>query len=141
MNKREALIEKIRSQGLSLSPNFLPVVSLEGFFEGNEDPGSIACNLIKHPGPQYFFEHLLAIRSKTNVQDVLVEIYEVEEDNLTVWPFSERVYVLTDASVEDVSGWMKLLEPDEIDEGYFQGKPPAAPELREGMRVYAIWWD
>ncbi len=141
MNQREVLIEKIRSQGFSLSPSFLPVVSLEDFFEGNKDPGSIACNLIEHPGPQHFFEHLLTIRSKANVQDVLVEIYEVEENNPTVWPFSERVYVLTDASVEDVSDWMRLLKPDEIDEGYFQGKSPAAPELREGMRVYAVWWD
>jgi hypothetical protein len=123
------------------SPGPLPVVSLEDFFEGNEDYGSIGCNLIEHPSPQGFFEHLLAIRSRPDVQDVLVEIYEIEEGDANMWPFSERVYVLTSASAKDVADWMRSLRPDEIEEGYFQGKPPAAPELREGMQVYAAWWD
>jgi hypothetical protein len=141
VNKRDTLIKKIRSQGLPSFSDPLPVVSLEDFFEGNEDYGSIGCNLLEHPSPQRFFEHLLAIRSRSDVQDVLIEIFEVEESDSTIWPFSERVYVLTSASTEDVADWMKPLEPDEIEVGYFQDKPPAAPELREGMRVYAAWWD
>jgi hypothetical protein len=150
LSKREALIEKIRLQGVPSSagkgpPTYaqesLPVVSLEDFFEGNQDYGSIGCNLMEHPSPQVFFEHLLSIRARPDVQDVLVEISEVEEDNPNRWPFSERVYILTSTSAEQVAEWMALLKPDEIERGYLLGKPSAAPRLQEGMEVYAAWWD
>jgi hypothetical protein len=142
MGKRQILIGKIRGQGYLQAGRPRPVVSLEDFFEGNEDPGSIGCNLLDHPGVQRFYDHLRMIRSRPDVQDVLIEITEVdEESSWEPWPFSERVYILTEASAKEVLEWMALLQPDEIETGYIQGKPPAAPELAEGMRVYGLWWD
>lgn len=148
MSFRRELVKKIRLQGFrsaeGVFPSFdeepLPIVSLEDFFEGNTDYGSIGCNLIEHPGPQAFYSHLLSLRSRSDVQDVLVEIYEIEEDSNT-WPFSERIYILTSASAKDVAEWLKPLAPDEIEEGYFLGKPPTAPRLWEAMQVFAAWWD
>jgi hypothetical protein len=136
-----SLIEKIRSQGPIDLQNSSPVVSLEDFFEGNQDLGSIGCNLIKHRGTQKFFDTLRSIRELPDVQDVLVEIHEVDESDDFSWPFSERVYVYTTAGKEEVSNWLKPLGPDEIEEGFVQGKPYAAPEAGEGMRVLAAWWD
>ena len=138
---RIALIEKIRQQGLPTPTGPLPIVSLEDFFEGNEDYGSIGCNVNVHPGPQAFFCHLLAIRSRPDVQDILVEINEVEEGDPTMWPFSESIILLTSASIQDVSEWMKPLMPDEIIETNTFGRPPALPTLDQGMQVYAAWWD
>jgi hypothetical protein len=141
MNKRDSLIAQTEAQGFPAIGCPLPVVPLEVFFEGNDDIGSIGCNLNPHPGIRFFFEHLLSIRSRPDVQDVLVEIYEIEEDEPESWPYSERIYILTSASATDVAEWMKRLRPDEIEEGYLMGEPPAAPELAEGMRVYGAWWD
>ncbi|MDT2046527.1 hypothetical protein [Priestia flexa] len=135
---KENLLESIYKQGYP-DAQTAPLVSLEEFFEGNEDEGSIGCNLIDHPGVSFFYEVLLEIRNKENVQDVFVEIMEVEDEEY--WPFSERIYVLTDAKVAEVKQWMSILEPDEIDEGYAFGKPSAAPELKLGYHVIGAWWD
>lgn len=119
----------------------LPVVSLEDFFEGNDDYGSIGCNLPigDHPGPNGFYSLLKAVRDKAEVQDVLVEIDEVEDDT---WPFSERVYIITSAAQSKVAEWLKPLSPDEVDEGIQWDRPAGAfPALLPEVEVYAAWWD
>jgi len=143
MDDRQQLIELIRQQGLPSSDGVtpLPVVSLEAFFTGNEDPGSIGCNLPEHPGLPRFLEILVGIRARPDVQDVLVEIYEVEESDPSMWPFSERIYILTSADRDTVAEWVADLEPDEIEEGYAAGRPAAAPDVTPPNRVLAAWWD
>ena len=142
MNYRRELIEKIKQIGLPSSDRPLPVLSLEDFFIGNEDYGSIGCNLSEHPGPSVFFEKLKEIRMRDSVQDVLVEVNEVEESDESMWPFSDRVYILSSAAREEVTDWVSTLMPDEIEEGFANGEPPAsAPSVREGIKVYGVWWD
>ena len=139
--RRFRLIQIVNAQGPIDLQNPSPVVSLEDFFEGNQDMGSIGCNLIKHPGTQRFFEILRLIRERPDVQDVLIEINELDESDVSSWPFSERVYLYTTARREEVSNWLAPLEPDEIEEGFNQGKPSVAPEPDDGVRVLAAWWD
>ena len=142
MDYRRELIEKIKRIGLPSAGNPPPVVSLEDFFAGNEDYGSIGCNLSGHPGPRFFFEKLKEVWARPDVQDVLVEINEVEEGDESMWPFSDRVYVLSSAAREEVADWVAALMPDEVEEGFAYGGPPAsAPELGVGMRAHAVWRD
>ena len=158
LSKKNGLIAKIREQpearnigtkegtveafirDINKPPKPAPVVSLEGFFEGNEDEGSIGCNLVQHPGIDSFYRVLKQIRGRDDVQDVLIEIYEFE-DEYADWPFSESVYIVTSATKEDVTEWMQPLQPDEIGEGWTGGRPSAAPEVKEGYKVYRAWWD
>ena len=107
-----------------------PIVSLEEFFTGNEDLGSIGPNLTHHLGMQTFFTELKAIRSRPDVQDVFVAIHELNED--TIWPFSECIYILTSAPTKEVSTWMQKLQPSEISEGWLYKKPPGAPNYENG---------
>lgn len=143
--KRHALVRKVQTLMLSEDPGRdspLPVVSLEDFFEGNDDFGSIGCNLLEreHPGPAGFFSVLEEIRNRPEVQDVLIEILEADEDDQ--WPFSERVYILARASLSDVSQWLEPLFASEVDEGIPWKCPSAAfPALMPGFVVYAAWWD
>ena len=144
--ERLALIEAIKLQGLPAEclerEKPLPLVSLEEFFIGNDAYGSIGCNLCdEHPGPQGFYEQLLRIRERPEVQDVLVEIHEVEEKDETMWPFSDRVYIVTKATKEEVAKWMLPLHPDEIEEGFAFGLPANWPTLRPNMNVFGAWWD
>lgn len=171
MTQRDQLIASIKSQNEATDGPTKPVVSLEEFFEGNDDYGSIGCNLdgpydplpapdtrgwlkrmlhprpafpaptAPHPGPQGFYKVLRAVRERADVQDVLVEIDDLDESPGGAWPFSEVVYVLTNAAVQEVEAWVAPLFPDETREGYFGNKPSAAPELLPGYRVYAAWWD
>ena len=97
-----------------------------------------------HPGPQGFYKVLKAVRERADVQDVLVEIDDLDgadSADSTEWPFSEVVYILTQACQEDVEAWVAVLFPDAIQEGYFGDKPSQAPELLPGYQVYAVWWD
>ena len=136
---KESLLESIYKQERELEGS-LPVVTLELFFEGNDDVGSIGCNLLNHPGVEKFYSTLKQIRDKSNVQNVLVEIMEYDEGD-DIWPFSERVYILANAQIDEVADWVKELEICDISAGYMYGQPKSAPELNEGYSVYSIWWD
>lgn len=171
MTQREQLIARIEQLKAAYGCT-RPAVSLEEFFEGNEDYGSIGCNLDKphnkpppsdmwvwlgrllhpsrpiipgssapHPGPQGFYKILRDIRIRPNVQDVLVEICDADVEIGPDWPFSECVYILTEANREEVAGWVAPLFPDTVEEEYQNSKPANAPELLPGCRVYEVWWD
>ena len=133
---KENLLEKIYEQE-DEQENSLPVVSLELFFEENNDIGSIGCNLLNHPGIEKFYSILKQIRNKSNVQDALVEIMEYDEGD-DIWPFSERVYILTDAEEDEVINWVNELEISEISQGYMYGQPKVASKLKEGYKVYSL---
>jgi hypothetical protein len=121
-------------------PQPCPILSLEDFFEGNNDLGSIGCNLTPHPGIKIFYSVLKQIRERSNVQTVLIEISQGEYQ-YSDWVFSESLYVITSASKQEVEDWLKPLQPDEVGEGWSAGKPSAAPEVKEGMKIYWAWWD
>jgi hypothetical protein len=142
VERRLKLIKKAKEQELLNRGKALPVVvSLEDFFIGNDDYGSIGCNLFHHPGPQAFFDTLKSIRDKPEVQDVMVEIHEWKEQGEATWPFSERIYIFSSTTPDQIAAWLSPLEPDEIEEGFPYGVPKAAPKLEPGMRIYAAWWD
>jgi len=151
MSDYNELLNQVRQQQSAAPSGPLPILSLEDFFEGNDDPGSIGCNILDHPGTQAFYSTLKQIRARPEVQDVLVEIYETIKDDEYVkdgllwgrdWPlFSERVYIISSASIKQVVEWARLLCPDEVDEGWAFGKAPAAPDPEQGHHVYSLWWD
>ncbi len=139
--KRGGLIKRIKMRGLPSPDRPLPLVAIEEFFVGNGDYGSIGCNLVPMLGPQFFFEELKLIRSRPNVQNLLVEGSEVEEEDLAAWPFADRVYIFTDGKLDDVARWTLPLQADLVEEGFGNGKPEGAPELKPGYKCYSIWWD
>jgi hypothetical protein len=115
------------------------VLTIEEFFEGNEDDGSIGCNLSDPPTRETFRNVLLSIRARPDVQDVLMC---VSEDMGDEWPFVDRVFIMTSASEEDVAGWLAPLQADEpylLDA--WQASTDFLPELRGSMRVVVGWWD
>ena len=122
-----------------------PVVPLELFFDGNDDPASIGPNLDPHPGVQKFERVLGAIRERPEVSNVVVQIDEVIEGE---WPYAQAVYIITTASPGDVHSWAAELQPDEpvseedsIGPWLGRGQPPGAPEVPDGHRVVTLFWD
>jgi hypothetical protein len=139
MTGRKKLIAKIVAQNPPGEVREI-VVSLEDFFTGNDDRGSIGCNLgEKQPPIAEFHRRLREIRSKPNVQDVLVRIDDY--DDPTSWPYSDTLYIITSAPLEEVKKWVSPLLPDEVHAKWIYGKPPAAPEVKPGMIPYSVWWD
>lgn len=137
---RQKLMDKITRQ--QLENEVEPVVSLEDFFTGNEDFGSIGCNLTPTLGPQMFCEQLRAIRSRPDVQDVLVEIRDINENDPDpfMWPFSDQIYILTSASHEEILKWLAPLQPDEVEPAYINIRVQSIG-LENGKEIYRAWWD
>jgi hypothetical protein len=140
VEKRLSLISKVRKLEESALDDLATVVSVEDFFDSNTDEGSIVCNLIPHPGIDFFFKHLLEIRNHTEVQALLVQIYEVDE-KMGTWPFSERIFVYTSLPKDEISRMMKSLKYDEIEAGFIWGRPLSSEIPQPGMKGYGFWWD
>lgn len=138
---REKLILRLKALGLPSHGRPRPLVSLEEYFTENEDLGSIGCNLTEHPGLETFYRVLKDIRSRPSVQDVLVEVVEVEEQDLSMWPFSDRVYVFASTTAGEISTWSRKLQPDAIENDFPHQRPNGAPDLKAGMNVFSLWWD
>jgi hypothetical protein len=133
------LLDRIRAQD-SGPDGARPIVTLEDFFEGNDDLGSIGCNLTDHPGIDRFYAALRSVRARPDVQEVLIGITEDMGDE--EWPFSDTVYVLTSAPAPEVLQWLAELQPDEIGApGDFPALPPTAPVPRPGFVVWTLSWD
>lgn len=139
MTPLESITERVTRLGHPDNPETpRPLVTVDEFFEGNTEVGSIGCNLESTPTPTQFYELFRAIANRPDVKDIRVQItaFDVPE-----WPFSDTVYILTSASEEEVASWFpKELAPDETWEG-FVDQPYEPYQIPEGTRPIACWWD
>ncbi len=147
-DRRGHLLEKILMQGFR-TPDWRhkvppPIVELEDFFEGNPCLHSIAPNLIEHPGLQFFYERLKKIRARKDVQDVLMNIYDMDDIidyKPDAWPYTENAHILTSAPEQLVQTWAEELLADGAVEGWPYGKSLFAPEPKPGFRWWSMCWD
>jgi hypothetical protein len=139
---RAHLIERISRHGDINDPETLrPMVTLEEFFEGNGDWGSIGCNLPDPCSPAEFHALFRSIRDRDDVHDVRVEIQDVPDE--TSWPFTDTVWVVTSATAAEVESWFEeRVRPDEVLDGMASHHPAAEPlDVPAGMRPVGVWWD
>jgi len=140
MNTKEQLIAIINRNGDVNNPDTpRPLVSLEEFFEGNDDLDSIAAKIESLPGIQEFYSILKRIRGRTSVQDVLVEIAQHEHESK--WPQSDTVYILSSAPMTVIEQWAIPLGPDDIFTGWPVEWATEKKALAPGMEVYGLWWN
>ncbi|MEM8683370.1 MAG: hypothetical protein AAGF72_08075 [Pseudomonadota bacterium] len=116
-----------------------PLVSLESFFLGNDDYGSIGYNFYPdQPSPSEFFELFAKIRSYSAVRDVLVQVQQHEEPD--AWPSADTIWIVTDASVEEVAGWLgDRFRADELFEGIPDGVQTI--DVPAGCQAIGVWYD
>jgi hypothetical protein len=118
-----------------------PLLTLEEFFDGNQDAGSIGYNFYPiQPTPQEFYEVFKTIRERPEVADVRVEVWDqVEED---FWPSCDTIWIITSADPKEVVQWIpKVMEPDDTLIG-FPTEPKIEPyDIPGGMQAIGIWWD
>lgn len=136
MNKKEKLVEKIYSIGY---PENEIVVSLEDFFDGNNDRASIRPNIhIDQPSPQEFYQKLSELKKSEKVEDILIRIQDVEDLD---WPFTDTVYIISELTMEELKAKLTDLKPDEIYEEWMYGKPINTPEIKSEFSIFSVWWD
>jgi len=114
------------------------LVTREEFFDGNDDPGSIGCNLLEHPGVEVFDKAFQRIEKMDGVDGVYFAITEVDE-KWGNWPFTDTAWIVTRLEPSAFKNILKPLRPDEIgefDEAFMN--PPVIPE---GYKLIQVWWD
>jgi hypothetical protein len=129
-----------------------PVVPLELFFEGNNDPASFAPNLDPHPGIAQIHAVLRSIEQRPDVSAVVVQIDEVLE--APEWPYASSVYVITSTDAAEVHRWATSIRPDELSSDLNESygwlayadrdrstPPPGAPIVPDGYRPVILVWD
>lgn len=136
MNKKDKILQKIKSLGF---PDKEVVVSLDEFFDGNDDYGSIGPNIHENqPSLEEFYVTFKDLIVSRDAKEILVRISDIEGLD---WPFTDAVYIITDRYLEDIEEKVDHLQPDEICEGWMYGKPVNVGDLHKGLDVFTLWWD
>lgn len=115
------------------------LVPIERFFDGNDDEGSIGCNLVPHPGIGVFRETLLGLLQRPDVTGVFAQVTELDpgEDS---WPFTDTVAVTGTIDPEVLRVALANLEPDEVGPADPDAIEIALPQ-QDGGSVLVAWWD
>ena len=108
------------------------------FFEGNDDEGSIGCNLEPHPGIAVFRRVLDRIAQRPDVSGIWFEI--TDSDQELDWPFTDTAWIATSASEDELEAWRSELDADEVTT---PGPRSAGSRLEPpaGQAVVGLWWD
>lgn len=117
-----------------------PLLTLEEFFEGNDDFGSIGYNLPDQPSPAEFYSLLKEIRDRTDVADVRIEI--LDHPDPSAWPSSDTVWIITTAFPDQVKEWLdERIRPDDVLDGWTGDRPREPCAVPPGHRPIGVWWD
>lgn len=141
MTLNSKLAERLAPYGvLDQSQEISPALTIEEFFDNNNDEGSIGCNLAPHPGIDIFRSTFEALLEDAAVRDVRFPVVEWIEG--LDWPFTDKVIIVTTLDLREVEDRVKHLMPDEVGDladaaqSEFEGLL-----IPEGYRAVLIWWD
>lgn len=115
------------------------IIDYEVFFDGNDDLGSIGCNLNEHPGIEAFRDAFARLARRPDVKGVYAQIFELDPGE-GCWPFTDTILVVGPVSVEDVAAELSALEPDEVCTGDEFGLAEVVGKRFADPFVVA-WWD
>lgn len=116
------------------------VIPIERFFEGNDDPASIGCNVPRHPGVQAFRDVLTGLLRQPGVEGVYAQIFEVDPGE-EYWPFTDTVLVVGSFPATTLRTTVSALKPDEVHAVAPDEIPAIIAERHGASPVLAIWWD
>lgn len=117
-------------------PQVIPVAQ---FFDGNDDLGSIGCNLDPHPGIDVFRSVLTGLLRRPDVQAVYAQISESDPGE-GCWPFSDTIIVAGEIAPDDLKSAVAQLQPDEVGDSEAFGISASIVE-RLGSQLLVMWWD
>ena len=137
--KRKQLIAIVKARGYADMASVRVLVTRQEFFEGNDDEGSIGCNLNDHPGVAAFDDAFRQIEDIDGVADVYFAITEIDETYDSIWPFTDTAYIVTRLAPSAFESVLRPLEPDEIAAGTESFANP--PEIPAGSQLIRVWWD
>src|SRR5262245_48275825 len=103
------------------------VVPIARFFDGNDDLGSIGCNLDPHPGIDAFRDVLTRLSDRSGVQAVYAQISELDPGD-ECWPFTDTVLVAGTIAADELQEAVDELQPDEVGPAEELGVSPSVAQ-------------
>jgi len=131
--KRDRLVAALTSEPEGL------LVPIETFFDGNDDMGSIGCNLAQHPGVEVFRSTFQRLAKRPDVEAIYAQIAEVDPGE-DCWPFTDTIFVVGAIPVGELAAELTGLEPDEVGHAVDFGMPPQL-KVKHSSPVLVAWWD
>lgn len=116
------------------------LVAIDQFLDGNDDLGSIGCNLPDHPGIAAFRDTFAALERRPDVNAIIAQIAELDPGE-DMWPFADTVFII--GAIPAAEAWRILahLQPDEVyREDDHSQLPPTITETYSAPIAIA-WWD
>jgi hypothetical protein len=133
MTTRDELIARLRDQP---EPQ---VVRIEEFLDGNDDLGSIGCNLVEHPGLDAFRAVFARLAARRDVEAIYAQISELDPGE-DCWPFADLVFVVGTIPLRTLAAEFAPLQPDEV-LPHPQDEIPPALSHHAGKPIHYAWWD
>lgn len=115
------------------------IVAAERFFDGNDDLGSIGCNLTDHPGVDAFRDIFAGLLRRPDVQAVYAQISELDPGD-GCWPFTDTILVAGMIPADELREAVTALQPSEVGDAERFGDSPAIAR-KHSTPVLAVWWD
>lgn len=131
--KRNQLIQQLSAQP---EPQ---LVAIETFFDGNDDLGSIGCNLAEHPGMDAFRQTFARIARRHDVEAIYTRIAELDPGD-DCWPFTDTVFVVGTIHPDELEAELSALQPDEVS-GVEASQVPDTLARKQALPVLSAWWD
>jgi hypothetical protein len=121
------------------------LLSIDEFFDGNNDEGSIAPNLIDKPCISEYYDILKKLSENPKVIACYVKlnevmIYDNGKLNDNEWFYSDMIYIIGDLTKEEVKEATKKLKPDEVEYEVEMINEDTYKKYIDKKIVY-IWWD
>ncbi|MFT3912112.1 MAG: hypothetical protein QM737_21985 [Ferruginibacter sp.] len=142
--KRDDLVTKY---DLMNFPNLKEPVflTIDEFFDGNNDEASIAPNLTKKPKVSEYYTILKNISKNPKIVGAFAEIkdviiYQNGKLNDNEWFYTDVIYFIGDISKEEIQEATKSLFPDEVNYDTDSGVEKLDDKFKS-KKIVSVWWD
>jgi hypothetical protein len=120
------------------------LMSLDEFFDGNNDEASIAPNLIAKPKVATYYKVLKKLEESPRVSGIFVKIsdiniYDDGKLNDKEWFYADMICIVGDITKEEVKEATITLLPDAVE--YTGGQIRADDERFKSKNSVYLWWD
>jgi hypothetical protein len=151
--KMETVIDKIKRDQLVKKYDLLkfpnikqPVLlTIDEFFDGNNDESSIATNLVIKVPMIAYYNILKGLADNPKTVDAFAElkdviIYDNGQLNDNEWFYTDVIYFIGDLTKEEIKEATKNLFPDEV-EYDTENRIKGLSEKYKDKNVVYVWWD
>ena len=137
--KQHAFVQMVRERG---GDDGEVAVTIDEFFDGNDDVSSIAANLAHTPSLTTIRRVLEGLRAHPSVHELHLDVEKLKWPQYPAgkWPYANRAGIVTTLDAPAV-GHLAAEASGELVDATHQSDPPADREVPEGYHYVEVDWN